>query len=127
MRTAVNFHPRWTFHVTPTSASWINVVEGVLRQAHQAAPQARRVPLPGLAPGSHQPLVTEASPEPTPFLWTKDPDTIIAAAKRGHQALDSLRQPVAAVGSGVIRCPDGTVPVPFAAVWRPWSAGKERE
>jgi transposase len=21
-------HPRWTFHFTPTSASWLNVVEG---------------------------------------------------------------------------------------------------
>jgi hypothetical protein len=22
-------HPRWTFHFTPTSASWLNAVEGV--------------------------------------------------------------------------------------------------
>jgi hypothetical protein len=25
-------HPRWTFHFTPTSASWLNAVEG--RQTH---------------------------------------------------------------------------------------------
>jgi hypothetical protein len=23
-------HPRWTFHFTPTSASWLNAVEGSL-------------------------------------------------------------------------------------------------
>ena len=27
---------------------------------------------------------------PKPFTWTKDADTIIAAVKRGHQALDSI-------------------------------------
>jgi len=26
-----------------------------------------------------------------PFQWTKDPDKIIAAVRRGHQALDPLR------------------------------------
>ena len=26
--------------------------------------------------------------QPKPFVWTKDPDQIIAAVKRGHQMLD---------------------------------------
>ena len=26
-----------------------------------------------------------------PFRWTKDPNKIIAAVRRGHQVLDSLR------------------------------------
>jgi hypothetical protein len=27
---------------------------------------------------------------PKPFVWTADPDKIIAAVKRGHQVLDLL-------------------------------------
>ena len=28
--------------------------------------------------------------KPKPFTWTKDPNKIIAAVKRGHQMLDSI-------------------------------------
>jgi len=30
--------------------------------------------------------------EAEPFTWTADPDKVIAAVKRGHQALDSIHQ-----------------------------------
>ena len=30
--------PRWTFHFTPTSASWLNCRRGLFRQTHQQAP-----------------------------------------------------------------------------------------
>ena len=36
-------HPRWTFHFTPTSASWLNAVEGFF--AKLPAAQARRLPI----------------------------------------------------------------------------------
>lgn len=29
--------------------------------------------------------------QPKPFIWTANPDDIIAAVKRGHQVLDSIR------------------------------------
>jgi hypothetical protein len=35
-------------------------------------------------------FLAEHNQEPKPFVWTKDPDEIIAAVKRGHQALDSI-------------------------------------
>ena len=35
-------------------------------------------------------FLRETNAEPKPFRWSKDPDTIIAAVRRGHQALDSL-------------------------------------
>ena len=34
-------------------------------------------------------FVKEANQNPKPFRWTKDPDEIIAAVRRGQQALDS--------------------------------------
>jgi transposase len=83
-------HPRWTFHFTPTSASWLNAVEGFFAKLTR-----RR-----LKRGAFHSLVSlqaainrfleEANTDPRPFRWTKDPDTIIAAVKRGHQALDSI-------------------------------------
>ena len=36
-------HPRWSFHFTPTSSSWLNAVQGFFRQTHQAAPSTRRI------------------------------------------------------------------------------------
>src|SRR6185437_10561961 len=35
-------------------------------------------------------FLAETNAEPKPFTWTADPDKIIAAVRRGHQALDSI-------------------------------------
>jgi DDE superfamily endonuclease len=39
-------HPRWTFHFTPTSASWLNAVEGFFAKLTKRPPQEGRVPIP---------------------------------------------------------------------------------
>jgi hypothetical protein len=63
---------------------------GLLRQAVEASPQARRLPLGRRPPGRHQSLPCRTQSAPKLFTWTADPDKIIAAVKRGHQALDSI-------------------------------------
>ena len=83
-------HPRFTFHFTPTSASWLNAVEGFF-----ASLTKRR-----LKRGVFRSIVdlqaainrylAEHNQTPKPFTWTKDPEKIIAAVKRGHQVLDSI-------------------------------------
>ena len=83
-------HPRFVFHFTPTSASWLNAVEGFF-----AILTKRR-----LKRGVFRSIVdlqaainrylAEHNQTPKPFTWTKEPDEIIAAVKRGHQALDSI-------------------------------------
>jgi transposase len=83
-------HPRFTFHFTPTSASWLNAVEGFF-----ATLTKRR-----LKRGVFRSIVDlqtainryieERNRNPKPFVWTKDPNQIIAAVKRGHQVLDSI-------------------------------------
>jgi hypothetical protein len=35
-------------------------------------------------------FVDDHNRQPKPFVWTADPDKIIAAATRGHQVLDSI-------------------------------------
>jgi transposase len=83
-------HPRWTFHFTPTSASWLNAVEGFFAKLTR-----RR-----LQRGVFHSLVdlqaainryrSEHNHSPKPFAWTADPDRIIAAANRVYQVLDSI-------------------------------------
>jgi DDE superfamily endonuclease len=54
-------HPRWIFHFTPTSCSWLNAVEGFFARL-QATPETRRVPFPGRAARGHQSL--RRAPQP---------------------------------------------------------------
>lgn len=83
-------HPRWTFHFTPTSCSWLNAVEtffatltkrtlkrGVFRSVVDLQATINR-------------YLAEANRDPKPFVWTADPDKIIAAVHRGRQALESI-------------------------------------
>jgi transposase len=83
-------HPRVTFHFTPTSASWLNAVEGFF-----AALTKRRLKR-GVFTGivelqtAINRYVEDHNAHPKPFVWNADPDKIIAAATRGHQTLDSI-------------------------------------
>jgi hypothetical protein len=83
-------HPRFVVHFTPTSASWLDAVEGFFAKLTKR--QLRRGVFDSLVAlqAAINRLVAEANADPRPFRWTKDPDRIIAAARRGHQALDSL-------------------------------------
>ena len=82
-------HPRFTFHFTPTSASWINAVEGFFAKLTKR--RLKRGVFHSLVAlqAAIKRFVAEANANLKPFCWTKDPDKIIAAVRRGHQALDS--------------------------------------
>ena len=83
-------HPRWTFHFTPTSASWLNAVEGffaVLTNRRLKRGAFRSVA--DLQAAINR-FLEEHNARAKPFRWTADPDKIIAAVRRGHQALDSI-------------------------------------
>jgi transposase len=80
-------HPGFVFHFTPTSASWLNAVEGFFAKL-------TKKPLKHGVFRSLQELKdairrflddTNANPK-----RTKDPNKIIAAVKRGHRMLDSI-------------------------------------
>jgi transposase len=83
-------HPRFTFHFTPTSASWINAVEGFFAKLTKR--RLKRGVFHSLVAlqAAINRFLAEANENPKPFRWTKDPDKIIAAVRRGHQALDSI-------------------------------------
>src|SRR4051812_21996664 len=83
-------HPRWTFHFTPTSCSWLNAVEGFF-----ATLTRRR-----LRRGSFSSLVElqaainryleEHNTDPNPFVWTAEADGIIEKVRRGYQVSQSI-------------------------------------
>jgi len=83
-------HPRFTFHFTPTSASWLNAVEGFF--AILTKRRLKRGVFHGVVDlqAAINRYLDEHNQGPKPFTWTKDPEKIIAAVKRGHQALDSI-------------------------------------
>ncbi|GEP10259.1 IS630 family transposase [Methylobacterium gnaphalii] len=89
VRAWLDRHPRWTFHFTPTSASWLNAVEGFFAKLSQQ--RLRRGVFRSLVDvqAAIKRFVAETNRQPKPFVWTADPDRIIQAAKRGHQVLDS--------------------------------------
>jgi transposase len=90
VRAWLDRHPRFTFHFTPTSASWLNAVEGFFAKLFKRRLQ-RGVfcSLVELQAAINR-FLAEHNTQPKPFVWTADPDRIIAAVRRGHQALDSV-------------------------------------
>jgi transposase len=83
-------HPRFVFHYTPTSASWLNAVEGFFAKLTRR--RLKRGVFRSIVElqAAINRFLRETNNDPKPFTWTADPDKIIAAVKRGHQALDSL-------------------------------------
>ncbi len=83
-------HPRWTFHFTPTSASWLNAVEGFFAKLTRR--RLKRGVFTSIADlqAAINRYLAEHNHDPKPFIWTADPKRIIAAVNRGYQALDSI-------------------------------------
>ncbi|MBC4019383.1 IS630 family transposase [Siccirubricoccus deserti] len=83
-------HPRFVFHFTPTSASWLNAVEGFFAKLTKR--RLRRGVFHSLVAlqATINRFVEKTNENPRPFRWIKDPDEIIAAVRRGHQAMRAL-------------------------------------
>jgi transposase len=83
-------HPRWTFHFTPTSCSWLNAVEGFFAKLTKR--RLKRGVFRSIADlqAAINRFLAEHNAEPRPFKWTADPNKITAAVRRGHQVLDSI-------------------------------------
>ena len=83
-------HPRWTFHFTPTSASWLNAVEGFFAKlSRQRLKRGVFRSLPELQAAINR-FVEDTNSEPKPFVWTADPERVLAAVKRGKEKLESI-------------------------------------
>jgi transposase len=83
-------HPRFVFHFTPTSCSWLNAVEGFFAKLTKR--RLKRGVFRSIVDlqAAINRFIDEANHEPKPFVWTADPNKIIAAVKRGTQVLESI-------------------------------------
>jgi transposase len=90
VRAWLDRHKRWTFHYTPTSASWLNAVEGFFAKLTKRRLQ-RGVfhSLVDLQAAINR-YLAEHNQAPRPFVWTAEPEAILAKIKRGHQALETV-------------------------------------
>ena len=79
---------RWHVHFTPTSASWLNLVERffaeltekqIKRGAHRSVPELKNAILS---------YIDKRNADPKPFKWIRTADQILAAIKRYCQRLD---------------------------------------
>ena len=83
-------HPRFVFHFTPTSTSWLNAVESFFAKlTKKRLKRGVFRSLQELKDAIHR-FLDHTNAKPKPFTWTKDPNKIIAAVKRGHQVLDLI-------------------------------------
>ena len=80
-------HPRWTFHFTPTSASWLNAVEGFFAKLTRRRLERGVFRSIVELQATINRFLRETNEQPRPFRWTKDPHKIIAAVKGGYQVL----------------------------------------
>jgi transposase len=83
-------HPRFVFHFTPTSCSWLNAVEtffakltrrrlkrGIFRSIIDLQTAINR-------------FIEAHNADPKPFVWTADPARILANVQRGNRALETI-------------------------------------
>jgi transposase len=83
-------HPRWTFHFTPTSASWLNAVEGFFAKLTRRRLKRGVFRSVDDLKAAIERFVAETNDDPKPFVWTAKPNRVLAAVKRGKQALESI-------------------------------------
>ena len=83
-------HKRFTFHFTPTSCSWLNAVEGYFAKLSRRRLKRGVFRSVGELQDAIARFIAETNDEPKPFVWTKDPNKIIKAVRRGFHVLDSI-------------------------------------
>ena len=75
-------HPRWIFHFTPTSASWLNAVENFFSKMTRQ--RIRRGVFRSIADlqAAINAYLAEHNASPKPFVWTQSADAILAKLDR---------------------------------------------
>ena len=84
-------HPRFHFHFTPTSSSWLNMVERFFRDLTQN--RLRRGvfrDVPELVEAVEG-YIEKHNENPKPFIWTAKASDILAKVKRARTALDNVQ------------------------------------
>ena len=83
--------PGWTFHFTATSASWMNAVEGSFSKlTRQRLKDAVFDSLDEGVAAIEGYIEHHNVSDARPFRWSRHPEDLVEAWKRGHQKLDEM-------------------------------------
>ena len=80
-------HPRFHLHFTPTSASWLNLVERFFAEITDEAHPARHLPSVAELEQAIRDYLDEHNADPKPFVWTKSANAILKKDRRALQQL----------------------------------------
>jgi transposase len=81
---------RWHLHFTPTSASWLNLIEGWFSVLTRKALTNASFTSTRQLEAAIDVWASHWNDDPQPFVWTKTVDDIITKVKRGRAALDRV-------------------------------------
>jgi transposase len=84
-------HPRFNLHFTPTSASWINLVERLFAEVTRQRIRRGVFKSVEQLEAAIDEWITHRNIEPKPFTWTKTADTIIAKNRRARAGLQTVK------------------------------------
>ena len=85
-------HKRFHLHFTPTSSSWLNLVERWFRDITTARIRRGSFASVGVLIEVIEEYIEHNNENPKPFIWTKTAGEIIAKVRRGRVALEEVRQ-----------------------------------
>lgn len=91
VRSWLKYHKRFHVHFTPTSASWLNMVERFFRDLSER--QLRRGVFRSVQELEQAVMeyIDKHNRDPAPFIWTKSAQDILEKVKRGRQTLNKLQ------------------------------------
>jgi len=81
--------PRWHLHVTPTSASWLNLVEVWFALLTRRRLQRGVFTSTADLETALQAYIDQTNADPKPFIWTKSADAILASVGRFCQRISN--------------------------------------
>jgi transposase len=83
-------HPRFTLHFTPTSSSWLNLVERWFRElTEKSIRRGNFESVPGLI-ASIEEYLQASNADPKPFVWQASVESILAKVARCKVIYDTL-------------------------------------
>jgi transposase len=84
-------HPRFHLHFTPTSSSWLNLVERWFREITTRRIRRGSFASVGELTTAIEDYIAHHNDDPKPFVWTKTAEEIIEKVRRGRVALEQAR------------------------------------
>ena len=83
-------HPRFHFHFTPTSSSWLNLVERWFRElTDKAIRRGVFASVPDLI-SAIESYLDAHNADPTPLVWTATAESILDKVRRARRTLDAI-------------------------------------